>query len=307
HFAELKKAKFDTVILQYSQSGNMEEMNVYYPTEKIEEFYDGTIYSLDLIGNLLNAAEKAGFKVYIGLSCDDNWWTKSANGTYTDYLAQLDCTMIDEINALYGDKECFIGWYWAYEITNLQAKSLKTAPKMLNAVIDKLNSIGDNRPLMVSPYTHWVEGMSGDYETDLENWSTFFNNVNFRAGDIFSPQDGVGKTCGGIMTDEAREKNEWRLKSYYDAVKTKDGLKLYVNCEFFGTDKPCTLNTDPIYCVDFSRAKEQIEMAKVYAEKLVTFSYSHYCVPSQADIENEYAVGFHDKYVEYVGALYKLL
>lgn len=302
HLSTLKQAGYEGVIIQYLRSGSSDGCDVYYPTQVIDDYIDVEMnYVTDIPSALLTCADELNMKVYLGLSVEDEWWRKTSatDEEWMQERALLDNAMIDELNKLYGDYSSFEGWYWAYEIWNDES-AMAMHSNMLNTTLDYLVSIEDTRPLMFSPYISGLYTYS--YVTNYQLWASFFNSTRLRDGDIFAPQDSIGKHSGAVFTDENRTVLENNIRSMKDAVTTiKPEVEFYVNCELFYYSET---DSSILYTASLERIKEQIEMANKYdATKIVTFSYSHYCVYDINEARGVHGVGFHDKYVEYINEI----
>ncbi len=307
HLDLLKEAGYDSVILQYTRTGASDNTVTFYPSEIAEIYTDGVVYSAeestDCIGKLLTAADEKDMKVYIGLSVEDEWWTKSPTNTeWYNKRVELDNYMIDEISENYGSHPSFYGWYWAYETYNANSIMSNLWSNMMNQTIAHLNEIGDTKPLMISPYISFFLRKDDSY-VYFDFWKNLISKINFRSGDIFAPQDSIGNICGDATVDEdALALTENAVKMWADAVKEKQGLKYYVNCEFFYIKRATADNDQMLLTAPLLRCLKQCDIARNYAEKIVTFSYSHYCVPDAGANRGECALNFHNDYLSYLEA-----
>jgi hypothetical protein len=114
---------------------------------------------------------------------------------------------------------------------------------------------------MLSPYFNKNISTSKQYKNF---WIDIFSIANFRAGDIFAPQD-----CVGAKDVSIKEMKEWGL-ALKEACDTEKGMRFWANNESFTAD---------FYPADISRFIEQIEGSEEYAETHITFSWNHYYNP----------------------------
>lgn len=239
-------------------------------------------YQSDLIENCLRNAQKAGFKVLLGLNFNEKWWTASFTPEWLFGQMELGNQVAEELVNRYKSRydETMYGWYWVWEVDNLNCTTTERQDilaKALNINIDYLNKISPKMPFMLCPFMNYRVGNSQD---NRKMWQYVFSGTHFREGDIFAPQDCVG--AGGlelVMVDEwFRELNE--------AVKTKPGLQFWSDAETFDQRFWTSAPLD--------RFVEQMKMVKPYVSNIITFAYSHYYSPQQT------ISGYHEAYLEYV-------
>lgn len=270
-----------------------------YPSE-IEEL-EGAILSSqnrgDALELALRAAKNNGMKVYIGLLSDDRWWdfgwgkpklpsgkkdpvTESYFAAWCEYNGKLNGQMIHEIWNRYGKEydEQIAGWYYYNEIWNIDVACRQTDGKAyatcignnINYFLDAINEACPDKPLMLSPFFNDTVSTA---RQNKQFWIDIFKVANFRAGDIFAPQDCVGGK--NISIDEL---DSW-IGGLKKAADTEEGLCFWVNNECFTPDyKPA----------EVSRLIEQIEATETYAEAHIIFSWNHYYNPLNAPAAKSY-------------------
>jgi|GEM_PF-58522 len=238
-------------------------------------------YSKDLIDICLSNAKKAGVKVFIGLNMSDKWWSANFSENWL-YKQMADGNKIaDELVSKYKNKygDTMYGWYWPWEVDNAHAVSAENQAvlaKAINIDLDHLNEITPSMPFMMSPYMNSKSGMADD---NCKMWSAILSKVHFKNGDIFAPQDGVG--AGGLNVDQL---SRW-FEKIRQAVNTKSGLKLWANVESFDSR---FWTSAPL-----SRYIRQLDKVNSYANKIITFAYSHYYSPYQVNKQ------YNDVYARY--------
>ena len=230
----------------------------------------------------LRSAQKKGVKIFIGLNFNDRWWRGDYDTNWLVGQMEIGNRVADELVALYKEKygETMYGWYWVWEVDNLNWRTTERKDalvKALNTNLDHLSKISPGMPLMLSPFMNYKVG--GGAEEYGKLWEYIFSKTNFRAGDIFVPQDCVG--AGGLTLELV---HEWfpKLKQ---AANSKPGLLFWGNVETF--DQRFWV-TAPL-----ARVQKQLEIVNGYVSNMICFAYSHYNSPY---VVNE---GYHRAYVQY--------
>lgn len=276
HFAYLKEAGIDTIIMQWVVSdSNGTVTNAYYPCT-VAPVEDSS--SSHMLESLLKACRKSGMKLFIGLNATSEWFalTLSDRDWYVRE-AELGVKIAKEIHELYGKEysDVICGWYFEHEYGASMGYPSEAA-EFLNIHLEGLNEIGDGLPMLMSPY---LESTVTAEDTE-KYWTEVFSKTNFRKGDIFCSQDSLG--VGSIPL--------YKFDDYYSAIKnaveTKPGLVLWANNEnFTSTGKAAPLD----------RFVQQLEISKKYVEKHITFSYSHYYAPDICGSKEP-----HEAYLHYI-------
>ena len=276
----------------------LKEVGMHYlvlaPTLNMDEdgvnriIYDGSLpgtvvkYPVDLVENCLRNAQKAGLKVFLGLNFDEKWWSAGFSPEWLYEQMELGNQLANELTQRYKNryKETLHGWYWVWEVDNLNCTTLERQKVLANALninIDHLSKITPDMPFMLCPFVNYRMGTA---EQNREMWINVFAQTHFREGDIFAPQDCVG--AGGL---EIEMLDEW-FKEISVAVKTKPELLFWSDAETFDQRFWTSATLD--------RFVRQMEVAKPYVSNIITFAYSHYYSPLSAN------KNFHRSYIEYV-------
>ena len=242
----------------------------------------------DALELALKSAKDNDMKIYIGLLSDDRWWdfgwgkpklpsgkkdaaTESYFATWCDANGKLNGQMITEIWERYGEEygEQIAGWYYYNEIWNVDVACLGLDGKAyatcignnMNHMIDAINKACPEKPLMLSPYFNKTISTAKQYKNF---WIDIFSVANFRAGDIFAPQD-----CVGAKEMSIKDMEKW-IRALKEACDTEEGMRYWVNNECFTSD---------FLPADVSRFIDQIEASEKYAETHITFAWNHYYNP----------------------------
>ncbi|SHF89338.1 protein of unknown function [Mariniphaga anaerophila] len=244
----------------------------------------GTVkkHNSDLVENCLRNAKEAGFKVFLGLNFHENWWTASFSPEWLFAQMETGNQVATELVKKYKNKypNTMYGWYWVWEVDNLNVKTTERQDVLINALninINHLNEITPEMPFMLCPFVNYRVGNSPE---NAEMWKYVLPRVNFRKGDIFAPQDCVG--AGGL---ELEMVDEW-FSTMADAVKLVPGLEFWSDAETFDQQFWTAAPLD--------RFVKQMEAVSPYVSNIITFAYSHYYSPFLKTDE------FHKTYMHYV-------
>lgn len=236
-----------------------------YPSSYAQPYYEN-----DVVENCLSNASQFGFKVFLGLNSNEEWWSWWVDNTEDWLFKQMDFgnkiakELTDKYKSRY--KEAFYGWYWDWEIDNLnytKSDRQQSLIKSLNINIDYLNSLTPQMPIMLSPFMNYKVGDNAYNYGNM--WKTIFSGVHFRKGDIFCPQDCMG--AGGLTLSNA---GDWFFQ-LAEAVKTKPGLLFWSNAENFDQRFWTSATLD--------RFIQQLQIVKPYVSNYVSFTYSYYYSP----------------------------
>lgn len=239
-------------------------------------------YPEDLVENCLRNAQKAGFKVFLGLNLNDQWW--SANFTYDWLKHQMEIgnSVADELITRYKKKygDVMYGWYWVWEVDNIHCNTpaLQNAlATVLNINLDHLHSVTPSMPFMLCPFMNYRLGTARE---NSAMWETVFAGAHFNKGDIFAPQDCIG--AGGLVLDTL---DVW-FREMKKAVDTKPGLLFWSDAETFD-QRFWTI-------APLNRFIRQMEIVKPYVSNIISFAYSHYYSPFKVNKR------YHETYLQYV-------
>lgn len=281
-----------------SEFNYLKEVNMHYVimvTSITEGDLTKTIYStkipggqmeypgIDIVDICLRNAEKTGIKIFLGINFNKAWWEKGPRDPNWLY-AQMERgnVIADELYTKYYYKypNAFYGWYWVYEVDNLNFKTkddFSVLAKAIDINLKHLKEKNHRLPLMLSPFMNSIYGSAEEY---AKNWAYLFKHTDLGKGDIFCPQDSVGG--GGLKIDEV---DHW-FAELRKAVDTKAGLLFWANTETFNH---LNWSSAPL-----NRFIRQMEIEKPYVDNIITFAYCHYYSPNNID------KGFHETYLKYV-------
>ncbi|SEA45771.1 protein of unknown function [Porphyromonadaceae bacterium KH3R12] len=230
----------------------------------------------------LRSAQKNGIKVFVGLNFNDRWWRVDYDAAWLMEQMEIGNKVADELVALYKEiyPEAMYGWYWVWEVDNLNCTTAETQAilaKALNTNLDHLSKITPDMPFMLSPFMNYRVGDNAEQHKEM--WKNVFSQTNFRTGDIFAPQDCVG--AGGLNLENLED---W-FSQLKEAADSKPELIFWGNIEIF--DQRFWISAP------LNRVQRQIEIVNKYAKNIICFAYSHYYSPYVVS-EN-----YHRSYMQY--------
>lgn len=239
--------------------------------------------SRDIVNSCLKNAEKYGIKVFLGININSEWWNKY--GTDSKWLNAQMVTgnlVVDELYEKYHSKypNSFYGWYWVYEVDNLNFRTKRQFRILSEALDINLKHMKEKKerlPVMLSPFMNSNFGNPKQY---ADNWAYLFSISSLQSGDIFCPQDCVGG--GGLKLTEVK----YWFAALSSAVKNKNGLLFWSNAETFDHTNWCS--------APLNRFIKQLKIEKPFVSNIITFAYSHYYSPNNINPE------FHKIYLDYL-------
>lgn len=279
-FTALKDAGMHYVIFAPTLNTNEKGINeTMYPSELKDVKQK---YKSDLVDICLRNASKAGFKVFLGLNLNAEWW--KADFTYEWLKNQMETgnSIADELIHKYKNKygDVMYGWYWVWEVDNVHCNTppLQDAlANILNINLDHLHAVTPSMPFMLCPFMNYRKGTADENRV---MWEYVFSKSHFNRGDIFAPQDCIG--AGGLKLDIL---DVW-FREMKKAVDTKPGLLFWSDAETFD-QRFWTI-------APLNRFIKQMEIVKPYVSNIISFAYSHYYSPFKVNKK------YHEAYLEYV-------
>ncbi len=219
--------------------------------------YFGTENTYDFLGFILTEAEKRDMKVFLGLYITDIDWDK---GNYKGEIAK-NAHFLDEVLSLYGNKKSLYGFYIPHE----------TCDGVLH-IADLMAGLGalckekaPDKKVLISPFFRSKVIEPKRFFTPQKHYDVW-NKIFKKCGkyiDFCAPQDG---TC-----------TENEMASYYRKEKLlceRHGITLWVNAETFERDVRTMY-----YPIPFATLKDRLIKHGEYAEKIITFEFSHFLSP----------------------------
>ncbi|MCC6311120.1 MAG: DUF4434 domain-containing protein [Trueperaceae bacterium] len=220
----------------------------------------------DPIGELLAAAEGAGFRVWLGLALDPAYWEGKFDPTAS---SASNTALMLELERLYGASPALVGYYLPEEIDD---RSFVT-PAAHEAMTTYLAAMADaahtqvGRPVMVAPYF----GMRPDGAAYAAWWDTTLAQADL---DVIAMQDGVGTrrttVAEGVPVYRA-------LKAVTDA----HGVELWSDLEVFEQTHGWPVDDLAWQATSAKMAtvRSQLELEAPFVAKFVAFAFPDHMSP----------------------------
>lgn len=255
-FDTMKEAGIDTVIIIRA---NLRDMAV-FPSKVL-----GIADVPDLARLFLDEAHRCGMKLFFGshetaMSFEWKEWREAW---------ELCRKFLPEVKSRYGDHPAFQGWYIAPET----CLATEGAIEIFTRYSQFMKELDPEKPVLISPYFPSVayKPFTEDdrHRRFIDDWHRIFSSA--RAIDYVAFQD---TTC-------SPEPQEWPLAEFerylkeVQALCKEHGVTMWNNVETFARTMP--IKFPPI---DWRLLKRKMEMADPYAEKHITFEFSHFLSPN---------------------------
>ena len=210
----------------------------------------------DFAGFILEEATKRNMNVFFGLYISNIDWNRG------DAIGEIQKNklFINEVWNRYGDIPSLKGWYIPQE-TNCDTLNIGEIMCGLSALCkDK----APDKSVLISPFfkTNITSDVSFSPQEHFEEWDRLFEKAG-KDIDICAFQDGTSPMD--------------KLDEYFGLTEQlckKHNIHHWVNAETFERDVRCMF-----YPITFSLLKERLEHHKNYAEKIITFEFSHFLSP----------------------------
>lgn len=263
----------------------------HYPSKLVDK---SDIAANDPIKAILNAAERNGQKVFVGV------------GNQFGHKGTIE--EMTELYHTYKHFKSFYGWYFATELRMDKGDEAELEKwNLYNYLCEHAHTLCPVKPILISPM-----GMP------CEEFAEYFKNIYFC--DIIMPQDWVGQCAFHIEDSEEMHK---KLHQICRSIHKH----LWANCEGFNfTDTPdgkwenwgCTFKDFPWDAprvlvprfrgggmVGEQGFDKQIKAAHPYVEKIMTFMLSgFFCPPGFTPVcGGEAAVKQYEEYVKYMNSV----
>ena len=244
----MQKIGIDTMIFI---RGGFENKSI-FPSKTL-----GTLSADDFAGFIFEEAEKRKMDVFFGMYISNLDW----NGG--DALGEIrkNKAFINEVYERYGKSPAFCGWYIPQEAAfdNLNIK------EVMRGLSGLCKDKTPDKKVLISPFFKTDITYPGEAHTPertYEEWDRIFD-YGGKDIDICAFQDGTAPMD--------------KMEEYYGAIKKlcdKHGIHHWVNAETFERDVRCMY-----YPITFQLLRDRLEKHKKYAEKIITFEFSHFLSP----------------------------
>lgn len=261
--AALKRVGMDTLVI--APAIDTTDQESFYPS-RIQGVHRSPT-TPNFIEDALRNAQRAGFRVFLGLNSDEGWWKRAGERDWAMAQAKVGNQVADELYAEFKHRypKTFVGWYWVWEADNL--RFIGTAKRallidMIEANRSHLRTLDPSMPMLFCPFMKGGLGSAKQYQ---ELWTEVFQKTSLGGGDIFAPQDSVGAL--GLRVEQV---GEW-FKALRAAADSKPGIRFWADAE--------TFDERDWRSADLKRFFGQVTAESPYVEGILTFAYSHYYSP----------------------------
>jgi len=210
----------------------------------------GTYYADDLAGLIFDETSKRDMKVIFGAYISNGDWNR---GDYATEL-KINKEFVNEVYERYGEYPSFNGWYIPHEVT----RDVLNITEIMSGLSAICKDKTPDKKVMMSPFFR--------EEFSLQRFADEWDRLFERAGkdvDVCAFQDGTISI--NRMEDSYRTIRE---------VCKKHNIEHWVNVELFERDV-----RNMFYPIPFNLLKRKIDMHKQYAEKMISFEFSHFLSP----------------------------
>lgn len=256
-FDTMKTAGIDTVIIIRAGLRDMAA----FPSEVL-----GIRDVPDLCQLFLDEAHRCGMKLFFG--CYDSG---TLGFEWTDWRRdwEINRRFIREIQSRYGDHPAFFGWYVSPETV----KGSDGAQEIYSRYSSLMRETAPDRPILISPgwpsYVYREDAKPDRHRKFADEWHAILSRSP--AIDIAAFQD--GSCCYGNDLDQTYELDDY-LRETRQLCQEHD-ITLWHNIETFTWKMPIKFPTQ-----DWRYLKRRMEIGSRYAEKLITFEFSHFLSPN---------------------------
>ena len=211
----------------------------------------------DFAGFIFEEAERRKMDVFFGLYISNLDW----NGGDAVGEIRKNRAFINEVYERYGKSSAFSGWYIPQEAAFDNLNIGEVMRGLSGLCKDKT----PDKRVLISPFFKTDITYPGEAHTPdrtYEEWDRLFT-LGGKDIDICAFQDG---TAPMALMDE-----------YYgviDSLCKKHGIHHWVNAETFERDVRCMY-----YPITFRLLQNRLEKHAKYAEKIITFEFSHFLSP----------------------------
>lgn len=239
-------------LIMFPEVGTFE--TEYYPSNFLPHRYpEGRKSPIDAI---MDTAEELGMKVM--LSC--GWCFSQYDNIRDSAVIKRSCEIMTDLASIYGDRECFFGWYLPVEDCLSPYFSEHSIPG-INRLVAHANKVTPGKKTMVSPW--------GLYLSDLDN-PKFYENLSKVDADIIAMQDEVG--C--VREAFPLHREAVRLRKL-GKICDKIGMEYWVNVESFTWDRGLNNHYSTLIPAHFGRFLSQIVSAsQSKPAKIVSFAFN---------------------------------
>jgi len=256
-FETMHQAGIDTVIIIRA---GLRDLCV-YPSEVL-----GVRDVPDLARLFLDEAQRLGMRLFFGSYDSGDLGHEWSNWKDSWNLCEK---MLAEIQNRYGDHPAFYGWYVAPETCIATPGSLD----VFKRTSERMKELSAQRPVLISPYypsyAYKADSKEDRHKKFVADWHQIFKAAP--AIDICAFQDG---SCSFTQEEYPTLELEDYVKEVHEVCRERR-VTMWNNVETFGRFYP--IKFPPI---DWRWLKRKMDIADPFAEKHITFEFSHFMSPN---------------------------
>ena len=212
----------------------------------------GTEHRDDFAGLIISEAEKRNMQVFFGLYMSNLDWN---HGDAQTEIA-INKAFAQEVWTRYGQSPAFAGWYIPQETCCDELNIID----LMQGLSKICKDLAPDKPVLISPFFGPHRGITP--QIHYERWDRIFAQIADYV-DICAFQDGSAPI----------EQMEEYFKATAQLCK-KYNIRHWVNTETFERDV-----RHLYFPIPFQDLKQKLEIHQAYAEKIITFEFSHFLSP----------------------------
>lgn len=271
-------------LFQHFEALGLSQLIVQWSVYEDRHFYtrSGAARQNDVlpIEAILNLADRAGMRVWLGLAFEEAYWREIAGKPeavkpYLQKLAERSAAIAAELVPLVRRHASFAGWYIPHEIDDVSWRD----PERRELLYDFVADLGDRLQAQMPDAAVAVSGFSNG-AMDPIAFRVFWETLLRRAPSVDTVlfQDGIG----------ARKLDFYELPLYTEAIRdaaVAADRKVVAIVEVFDQVAGPPLNDQAFQAVPapLKRIIRQLELAQGYAPTAVAFSVPEYLSPKGGD------------------------
>ncbi|RWX47030.1 hypothetical protein H206_02794 [Candidatus Electrothrix aarhusensis] len=235
---------------------------------------------------LLDAAQKAGIKVWLGLYLNEgesspyNWWNAITDSNLTtedraaiDHHVERSIAVVNDLAAQYGDHPALGGLYYSIEIANnafIPQDNYSYLASILDQVAKAVHTALPGKQLAICPFFNTTLSTAEEFGTMLEY------ALQHSELDILMLQDGVG-----VEPHTLTPINDQVTKYFVAARNAADaaGKPFWGNAELF--TNLGTRETPQLISSTMDKIRLQLETIAPHVDKIISFDF-HFMDPNDA-------------------------
>lgn len=217
----------------------------------------GTPYEDDFAGFIFEETSKRNMKVIFGLYISNINW----NGGDDETEYRINKPFIDEVVSRYGDYPSFYGWYIPHETCCRHNNFEKIVLNMSKMCKDKT----PEKKVLISPFFKSHICAPKTFMTPKEHYEEWDALFDYAGKDV----DFCAFQDGSAYMEDMEE-----FFIYTEKVCKKHNIEHWVNVETFERDV-----RKMYYPIPFGVLKRKLDMHAKYADKMITFEFSHFLSP----------------------------